>query len=560
VSHGEPAERAQSAWVWETVGVLALFLCTGFAACASFVLVVHFALNGTGESGLLGKLLIKGALFSILTAGLLAILWRHRVSPLSKGRTSKNAPTSPLRDKWGLLIVLIAAAAVYLPRLDAYPYAEPDETYYLIVARNIVLHGVYGSGDPVSGFTPFDSYNSVGPPVILPVAAAVWAGGTSFTPPRVVMAVYFLALGCAAYALILPVFGSPAAICSVILLFTAPMSVYLARSVYGEAPGLLFIILALLVWRRALHVPGWSLSALGAGMYFALALMCRSILLLALWPLLGVWLYDRMTFKRIHLPHLLAPALTVGAVYAVWLLIQSLYGEDEARLATGIIATYQHNLMFGVDSLGHSLLWLCRRPFTVFAMFTGLAFTVPVLFHRRYDPPMAVAWLLALLFLFWWVFFTTGQHPRYVWYSFAVAALCMGPLLAEVLPRIGQRKSGLLPRLGYAALVAAILLPSIGRLHEQTTYAYTYDDMKDLRALAEHVRQLPPEHTVATTFWPLERSVNYLAQRPVGRVHKADLGEASYEHIIIDQETQPALLDYLDLDDTFGRYAIASTK
>lgn len=90
----------------------------------------------------------------------------------------------------GLLAVLVCT--LFLPRLDVYPWAAPDEVHHLTVAKNIAVHGAYASGHPDRGLDYFDTYDSVGGPVLLPVAGAFTVFGAGLGVARGVMVLFFL--------------------------------------------------------------------------------------------------------------------------------------------------------------------------------------------------------------------------------------------------------------------------------------------------------------------------------------------------------------------------------
>ena len=228
------------------IGWTLVFACTGFAACAGWFMLASHAPVLAEEGGRPAfRLAVKSALFTALA---LLALWRPvRTRP----RVTPDAPVTETRPSsrqgWAWLGGALALAALMvLPRLYAYPHAEPDEIHHLIVARNLAVHGVYATGHPAIGFEKFDDYDSVGPPVILPIAAVFKMTGVSLAGARGVMALYSLVLCVALFVLLRPIIGARSAALGVVLMTFAFGSVYLARALYGEVPALFYITLALM--------------------------------------------------------------------------------------------------------------------------------------------------------------------------------------------------------------------------------------------------------------------------------------------------------------------------
>jgi hypothetical protein len=231
--------------------LLAVAVCAGFAGFGSFVVVLFELMQGVDDTAFLLRTAVKVGAFGLLTAGFLAVVWwLTRASQPGERFDPITAPRWP--HSWvGLAIALLIGAGIAFPRLNDMPRAEPDEMHHLIVAKNLGLEGKYASGTADAGFVYFDSYDSVGMPVIGPAAMAIRQGGVDVGPPRRVIAFYFLMLLVAAYALLQPAFGGRTAAFGAALLALAPMSPYLARTVYGEVPGLAWLLIGLVLWRMS---------------------------------------------------------------------------------------------------------------------------------------------------------------------------------------------------------------------------------------------------------------------------------------------------------------------
>ncbi len=238
--------------VLRALAVIAL-VCVSFTAVASLVLVVytrsHPELDFIDAPG---GLLLRAVFFALVALGALALLvrWRGAGVSLPVFQPREALSRSALA---GLLVLLLAIVLLLGIRLGDYPFAAPDEVHHLIVARNLAEHGAYASGHPETRFKYFDSFDSVGPVVLGPIAMAFKVLGTSLAVARGVMVVFFAGLCLATWGFTKGLFGSRAALISVALLLGTYSSIYLGRTLYGEVPAYFFLLLGLLAWRRALE-------------------------------------------------------------------------------------------------------------------------------------------------------------------------------------------------------------------------------------------------------------------------------------------------------------------
>jgi hypothetical protein len=398
--------------------LIAIFVCAAFTSVASIVVLTLDLSGHINETvpftwGLVVRIVVYG--LAAYAAFVLLL------------RSSGDMP-SPVferaRVNWRLVIIpCVVAGVIALPRLGATPHVEPDEWHHLNVARNLAEHGLYASGGPDTGFVMFDDYDSVGPPVIVPVAAAMRAIGPELETARFVMAAYFVALAAVVFAFVAPIFGSWAGICSAMLLAGAWGSAYLGRTLYGEVPALLFWLLAMIVARASLgNGKAWRWAAL-AGACFGLSVLTKYYMLMTVWPLLGVILLDRFGTQRIDLRHLAAGALGAVATIGAWPLMQSFAAQDVTSASSGQLSMYQHNLLFGVEGVGATTGFLMEQPLALIALIAALGFGWWTANRYRRDPAFAALWLLALFQWYWWIFFNTGNLPRYSWYGWAAAAI-----------------------------------------------------------------------------------------------------------------------------------------
>ncbi len=523
-----------------TVWLLA-FLCAAFTVCAGCFLLLASAPVLSEEGGRpYYRLLAKSAGFAVIA---LVSLWRFarnlKTARMPASDPSEDSTEDAKRSlvscwRWWLPALAIAALMV-LPRLHAYPHAEPDEIHHLIVARNLAAYGLYATGHPALGFEKFDDYDSVGPPVILPIAAIFRLAGSSLAGARAIMATYFLALCIALFALIRPVLGDRAAALGLLLMSFSFGSTYLGRTLYGEVPALFFVALALLCWRAALTSGRPWRYGLLSGLAFGCALLCKYFLIVGAWALLGAWLIDRVTARRIRWDHLAPAAIATLAVLLTWFAVQEWGKGQAAGAAMGIAAMYQHNLLFGLSSLPQTAGWLLRQPATLLVMTASFGWGMHAALVRRYDPPTLVLLLLAPYLAFWWVFFTPGNIPRYMWYTCAVLGLFSGQLALAALDGMRTSRGNPIRIAGFLFLIAIIAIPAAGRLQEQGVRVFARDEMRDDRELARILASMPEKTHIGTTVWPLEGAMNFLAGRAVTRLSEPNEAIFPYDAVIIDR-------------------------
>ena len=558
---------ADSLRLFWLVALVTVVSCSLFGLAASLVVASLFYATGPSpDSALIPRFLAKAAIFAVLAGA--ALFAARRAAKATTGfhwPPSAPAPAGRPRQWLALVPSLIVAAALVFPRLDAYPWAAPDEIHHLVVARNVATLGIYASGHPDAELVPFDSYDSVGPPVILPVALAFRLGGVNLAAGRAVIAGYFLAFCVVLFALLKPSMGAVGAAIAVFFMTCSFGSVYLARTLYGEVPGLTWMGLGLLAWRRAMKRPagiGWGLAA---GVAFGPAILCKSILLLSAFAFLGVLIYDRLTFRRIRLAHVVAPAAGVVVVMGAWWLVQTMSRHDVANAAGGTLGIYKHNLMFGLRAAPRTLSGALQHPVVMLPLILAMLVAANRLFWRQYEPAAGVLWLIAIFYAWWWAFFTPGSIPRYLWFTAAIGGAFTGAyawtLVAALHPRWYARRLPIAIAFaaGLIALTALFWLPPIFSVVSAAPAVYASDEMHDDYALSAWAAQLPPETAIAAT-WPVSGTLNFLANKPARVLESVPDPIPANQICIIDTMTRPDMLGGRQPDLRFGRYAVLTAK
>jgi 4-amino-4-deoxy-L-arabinose transferase-like glycosyltransferase len=501
---------------WRPATVL-VFMCSLFTTVATLVLVL-FSLRGPipGMDVPLSGLLLRLGLFGGLALLAGGLLWRY---PQVAFPTDWVPPPSPRptvrRTLLFLGLALLPALLLMLPNLDVYPWAAPDEMHHLGVAKNLAEYGRYASGSPEAGFKDFEPFDSVGPTVIVPIAAVFRMAGVSVQHARLVMAVYFLLFLVAVYFFAegrwLPEYDSASAAVMATLAFS---SVYLGRTLYGEVPAMAFLLLGNLAWQRALKSPRPVRWGLLAGFLLGLMVLTKTLFLLIVFPLATVWLLDWTSVRKIRWAHIWPPALAVLLVLSAWSVVQMQTGttHDTTGNLLGLYASY---LLFGLSPLPGNALYFLGYPWAHAVIFGMLLMWLIGLGILRIAPPIATLILFAWFVLFWWTFFTPGQIPRYLWPLYAIAGMFIGSHLVYC---FGNARNTLMTRrmrAPFAVTLFVVLVPSVVWIVPQAHAVYTNREMQDDYEVAARVRALPEATVIATSFEPMRGTLRFLADREV---------------------------------------------
>jgi len=499
--------------------LLTVFVCAGFTASASLVLLIFYGLNDTiPGAASIPKLWIRLVLFSGVAVGCVVGLRRIRLDlPPPQEHCTHRSAAARRPEVILLLLILALLGVITMIRLERFPHVEPDESHHLIVSRNLAKHGVYASGEPSSGFVRFDRYDSVGPTVLIPVAAGIAVSENPIAGGRRVMAACYLFLTVATYLLVRRNFGELPAFASVSILLAAPGSLYLSRTLYGEVPALSFLLLGTLVWQTALERRSTVLPLLLSGVLFGCALLTKTFLVIALWPALGMWLHDRMGMRRIKVKHAVVPAVMGVGILSAWVMTAAVFGDVAQGASGSSLATYQHNLLFGLTSIDATFGWLAGEPLaTVLFLGIGIVGMTALLSLSSHSPALLFLALFAGLNWYWWCFFTTASHPRYLWYSLALGAIFLGALLAHSLRvRFSEKRTLGMVCMIVGALLTLAVAPRLGQILNN-------DENAGDVALVQFITTNYPRGAIATTQYQVGRILNLLAEVPVRRVRTPD--------------------------------------
>ena len=216
--------------------------------------------------------------------------------------------------------------------------------------------------------------------------------------------------------------------------------------------------------------------------------------------------------------------------------------------------------MFGFVSVTKTLAWMASRPLELGAAALALAAATALVVHRRYDPPLAALLFTAPLLAYWWVFFTPGNIPRYMFYTCAVGGMFAGTMAWRAFAVMSNPSRSARKRIAAGALGVALICAAFLRCWPELKSVYVTDEMRDDRALAAYVMALPQDTSIGTTHWPLEKLLDLLANRQVTLINSTSAPPSSFSVVIAypptdAQSPRPALRDKSP-DATIGRYVV----
>jgi 4-amino-4-deoxy-L-arabinose transferase-like glycosyltransferase len=158
----------------------------------------------------------------------------------------------------------------------------------------------------------------VGPTVILPIAAAFALLEVDYLYARLVIVLYAIGALWALFALARNLVDEKFAWIAVALMLWSGEFVYHSRAVFGEIPGLFFLLAALWLWFRSAGAATARLVVVG--LLFGLACVTKSqYAVIALPSLLLAWMADLIVYRRHRWRYFLVPGIVAGAVYAAWM-------------------------------------------------------------------------------------------------------------------------------------------------------------------------------------------------------------------------------------------------
>jgi hypothetical protein len=375
----------------------------------------------------------------------------------------------------------IAAAAVMLAilafaRLTEYPTIWFDEGIHLHVPKAVVQHGEYADVSS-DGFRYYGPTMSVGPTVMLPIAAVFKVAGIGLLQARLVIVVYLLVATWLAWRLGRQLGGPALATLGVALLLSSRGAdfVLYGRQVLGEIPAMCFLLAGLNVWFGTWERPAWSRLTL-TGLLFGLAIVTKYQFVIALAPgLAGGWLLDRLFYRQLAHRTWIWPAVVMMATFAAWQAVAVFYlgpslASENLRMMRQAAADAA--LTFSPERMVAAATQLVKPALYSSLLLPALLYTIVRSWERS---QAALRWAAIVCFaganLGWFVLASIGW-PRYAFCAVALCAFVVARPVVEVVtgqvrlgPWLQPFRRSLSVALAGAALVT-IALPLVMTLRE----------------------------------------------------------------------------------------------
>lgn len=450
----------------------------------------------------------------------------------SADRTTGSVPLTNLSRLQSIavanaLTVLLTAFIVVtgLVRIDRYPATWFDEGSYLEVSRNIAegRHYAVQSADGTLDYAPVIS---VGPTVLLPVAASIWLQGNTVEAGRAI-ALLFLILASFIYIKsVSKAFGHVTAAISFAVLVSMPAIRWITsgRQVAGEVPAVLFLLLGGTLAFRSRNLKG----AAAAGFVLGMAIVTKPQYLSLLPLTLLIVCFIDLVGQRAR------PMRWYGTLFAgmaapviVWIatLIAIIGTSDIVHQAEILRSTNNTTLLVNRD-LGHYMT-SARHVLGLPAFFLVLPATLyGILLARNSSGDRRLIVVSIIVFqsvwLTWFVLLSNGW-VRYAFPGLVVSTILMGLLLTRVLQEISMRRPDarslrrlIRPTAAVVTLLVVALLIGGGAWRVLSPIATEGSNEAQKFALA--LTQVVPEGSKVDGWEP---EVNYLADRrmvypPVG--------------------------------------------
>ena len=512
-----------------TIGAVPVFVCSAFTSIASLILILFFPdLAAELGWGLWARAGFFG-LMSLCALGVL-VMWSNvfDVEDTMSARIDGKV--------WVVLtIILMLQIGVHGFHIRDYPEVAPDESHHLIVAKNLAMHGRYASGNPEAGFKNFDSFDSVGPAVLAPVSISFKVFGVGLAQGRLVIALFALGLSLALFQLMRISWGTRAGLFAAFLVPCAFGSIYLSRTLYGEVPALFYFCCGLLLWRGSLRY-GWCCAyGVLAGVLLGLAILSKAILLLSAFAFLGAVAYDWAGPRRIKIVHCVYPAVGVVLMLGFWAGIQQFAANDATVQSEETLSLYQHYLLFGVEPVYRTLLKLLFSgwPWGNLMLVVGYCWIATKVFRKHYDPALIVLWLTGIFFFFWWLCFTPGQIPRYLYFSQVIGLIFLPPLCTHLLRHYFVASKRMRDTFIMGMILAALFGPTYDwtkiQLHEVTTNR----EMAPVHEVSAYSDTFPEDVKIGVDHYPLEGALSFLVDRYPKRVEALSADELKNCDVLI---------------------------
>ncbi len=332
-------------------------------------------------------------------------------------------------------------------RLSESPSLVFDEGWYFQTSANLATAGVDGLQMVPGEIKHISTFVTVGYPLIYPLALWFKIFSVGVFQGRFFMFLCILAFVGAGYLLSKKMYGSSLALASLALLSTFPPLYGNGKSVMGEVPGLIFLVLFLIALNSiAVSGPRRVLRLILAGLFAGLCVATKPIyILLVPAVVLGVlidWKRKDVSFKEVSLI-----AVCAFVPILVWFIVQFRLGDSLTETLNYYANPYSIGNIFEII-LGN-LKKLFTDVGTLYTVFLMAIWTAALGLRIWAKKKILVVEIVAYTFsvLIVLAFLRTAGFYRYLFPAQAIAliffpysAKYISDFIAQRLPRLNSKK------------------------------------------------------------------------------------------------------------------------
>lgn len=337
-----------------------------------------------------------------------------------------------------VLLLCIAFFATF--RLTESPSVWYDEGLYIQTARNVAAFQTYGVQLAPNEFLS-GQYMTVGFPLVYPLALSFKLFGYGILEARGTMVFFILCFAITSFALVRKLFGTTSALWSLALLALFPPLYANGKSVLGEVPGLLYLMLSLLFLQYArTRSAGRIRFAILTGLFVGLTCVTKPVFLLLL-PALGiVFLYQRRAVQG----QLRAVGWGIGA-FSIPILVWAVTQFSRTDSLATTLKFYANPYAVDQTSLIHTILNNILNLFTgigpLFLVGMISVWTGALMLRKRAaeqtSPEEVVAYIFCIISIL--AYLRTGGFYRYLFPYQAIALLFFPYALSRVITYLRAR-------------------------------------------------------------------------------------------------------------------------
>lgn len=249
-----------------------------------------------------------------------------------------------------ILLTLLSCIAVFFAtyHLTESPPVWYDDGMFTQAAINLASSGQEGLRVAPNIVEPSSKLITVGYPLIYPLAGWLTVFGVSVLSARSLMVLFILGFLLASYFFVKRLFNKELALGVLALLITLPTLYGNGKSVLGEVPGLMYLVLFLLSFHIAkTSVARRNLWFAIAGLFAGLCVVTKPTFLVLI-PAIIVGVYIAWHRVAMNGKEILIAVATGTMPILLWLFLQFQAGDSLASILSYYINPYQLTNLFGV--------------------------------------------------------------------------------------------------------------------------------------------------------------------------------------------------------------------